>query len=488
MPLVTCAVTGETHEAKSRNNGSPAVPKGWHLLDGQWYSPKGWKTRFVLRTQTIAIASVVEGYDPKKWSQQACAAGRDAFKKAFRESSRACRHLTNWLLSKLASLDCKPPVWHEAEGDKAGYWKLADFKLDKPEQLTLQREASRTFAHVLDSQSIYSLFGKVQSKYIRHRFAIRALHSESLPLGRFKLPIPIPATAIARPITMNRVGLAFIGIRLAGGQRFTLRLAGGKEWQRQLCALRGVAAGELLQGELLLREKVIMSNQRGNGSFASPPRSQGDSGPRKSNSASRHQTGGRGRPTRIMCSIPVYLPRQERTSERAMLIRTDPEAFLVCEVDSRAGAFILNYDQLKQAERQMRRAGDLRHWIDCHEVYLQRISEDTKYEKRWPRSVKLNINESRDRRCRKHAHWIKDQIAQAVASVCKFAERQDVGLIRFDDSIRTFVSSFPWRMMAEMFANKFDELGFEHNIDLRTRREKAEEESRIEACSIGESD
>ena len=458
MPFVTCAVTGEQREAEVRKDGTPAVPKGgWKKAGGAFYSPKGWSQRFVLRTQTIAIASVVQGYDPDSWSHEATTEGWKAFREAFRTSTRAVQHLTNWLLSRLATLDNVAPVWTPREG-KPGIWELGKFK---PDTKALQQEAARIFSPVLDSQSIYTVFRKVSSKYLKSRVAIRGQHSETLPMSRFRLPIPIPVEAIARPVYFNDCRQAFIAIRLAGCNPFTLRLAGGPEWRRQLSALEGVAAGRLVQGELSLKEQVIMSGQRGNGG------------------SSRHQTGGRGRTTRFMCGIPVWLPRGERTGDRTLLIRTDPASFLVAEIEDRGCPFILNCDNVARWHGELSRSGTLQKWIGNHRAYLQRISEDTKYEKRWPRHVKLTLNESRDRRCRKHAHRVKDAIFQMVASVVGYATRQGVGSVCYDDSNRSFSESFPWYMLASVLANKLDEAGIAHNIQAE------KEESSTEACADG---
>ena len=90
------------------------------------------------------------------------------------------------------------------------------------------------------------------------------------------------------------------------------------------------------------------------------------------------------------------------------------------------------------------RSDQVKRWVAEHAVFLQRFSEDCKYEKRWPKPVRQAMNEYRRKRVQKHRERLDDWNQKACAALVNYAERQGVNTIVLDTSIRDYLPSFPW--------------------------------------------
>jgi len=241
---------------------------------------------------------------------------------------------------------------------------------------------------------------------------------------------------------------AELSLRLASGRRFELRLRGGSEFHRQMEALRLVHAGKALQGEV-----SIYPRRYGGGHYGA--------------GRGREKPGANKTRWRIMVGIACWLPRPAlRQGGHTLLVMTHPEAFLHAELSGRkkkgrAGfhPWILNGDQVKR-------------WEAEHAVFLQRFTEDMKYEKRWPKPVRQAMNDFRRKRVHQHRERIKDWNFKSAASLLSYAERQAVNVLVFDHSCRDFLPSYPW---AE-FAKVLRDAGEGKGISVRIQDEDASHE------------
>jgi hypothetical protein len=128
-----------------------------------------------------------------------------------------------------------------------------------------------------------------------------------------------------------------------------------------------------------------------------------------------------------------------------ILVRTDPAAFWVCELQGRQ-PWIVNADHARR-------------WVAEHTVYRQRMSEDLKYEKRWPVEMRRNMLRSLEDRCRKMNDRLATWCQEASKMLAEFARRQKAATVIYDDRNQAYLPKFPWFRLLEMVKNKLDERG-----------------------------
>lgn len=263
-------------------------------------------------------------------------------------------------------------------------------------------------------QSLNICLRYAHRKYLQDRFDVVVRFKQNLLSVRYPYPFPIDADAWAAGYTAEQgkpsgAGFPTVTLTLPGGEKFTLRLARRADFGRQLAMFRMLQDGTAKHGEA-----ALYRNGKGD----------------------------------LLLKLVGTFPRQERAAERvhACLLRTDPAALLVAEIDGRA-PWVLNYDQTRRRQA-------------AHRAYLQRVGEDAKREKRMHRDQRAQLNESRRLRCAKHADRIKTHIKQAAAQVVRFVQRQRVGVVVFDDHVRTFVKDgFQWAELAGQLRTQLDGIG-----------------------------
>jgi hypothetical protein len=147
-----------------------------------------------------------------------------------------------------------------------------------------------------------------------------------------------------------------------------------------------------------------------------------------------------------MCKLVAWLPRTGAVAgARTLQLRTAKDHLWIAEVEGRE-PWILNADHVRR-------------WQTEHRRYLNRISDDTKYEKRWPKRMRANIKEARARRCDKNHRRLQSFMQQTVASLAGYAQRQKVGEVIYDDGEAGYMESFPWFQLRERLKTKLDEVG-----------------------------
>ena len=138
-----------------------------------------------------------------------------------------------------------------------------------------------------------------------------------------------------------------------------------------------------------------------------------------------------GRLRGAMFSLVGHFDHKPRTGDSVCFLHTDPSALLVAEINDRQ-VWIANADHLKR-------------WHAAHRVYLQRSSEDMKRENRMDRRQRRNFMDSRSCRCDKSNNRINTAIKQIAAQVLRLCQRQDVGILAYDDTNRNyFPDGFCW--------------------------------------------
>lgn len=242
----------------------------------------------------------------------------------------------------------------------------------------------------------------VERKYQQERFGVLWRRDQSLCTYRYPYPFPVHNQNWSARYGKDRAPL--VELSLPGGA-VTLRLRGGSEMRRQLAGFAAIVNGARV-GEAAVYRR-------------------GD---------------------RTMLKLVCHLPRKPAGELTGTLcVRTDPNAFWVSEQDGRQ-PWIVNADHVRR-------------WIASHTAYRQRMSEDLKFEKRWPAEVRRHMLQSLDDRCRKQNDRLTTWCHEASKMLAEFARRQKVAEVIYDDANKDYLPMFPWFKLREMVRNKLDERG-----------------------------
>jgi hypothetical protein len=414
---ITCAVTGVVRETRPLADGSPALPPGWKRLAGKAYSPEGWQELFALRAIRIPVASVVLGDGSEGWSQERCRQGWEEFRKALRLTLRSCAQVVNWMIGELAKADSEPLA---PKGDGKA---LPKFSVSKELSHRMYHGVRENWPEV-DSQSVSCLRQKAVSFYRQYRWETRVLCSRSLPSFR---KVAVPVTAKDAKLAVNAQRQALLTVRLAG-QRFTLRLRGGRTFHRQVRALEKTAAGEALQGEVFLSEQGAGGSHRSGGDARSAP-------------------GANRRPTRVMATISVWLPREKPgPGDRTLSVVTGRDHLFTAMAEGWGEPWRLNEDHARRR-------------VAAYRDRLKRLGEDAKPEQRRRKGDRAGLNDFRARLGDKHRRWLNDFLHKVAQMVSGLARRSRVGVVKYDDRERTWCPDFPWFKLRTLIAGKLDEAG-----------------------------
>jgi hypothetical protein len=284
----------------------------------------------------------------------------------------------------------------------------------------------------------------VHQKYLRDRFATVVRHSSKLVHYRYPYPYPVHNQSWStgyRASAPNpdyspdgdrrkRVWVAsdsptafpVVNVTLPGVGGVTLCLKRKRDFRRQLALFRKLHDGVVVKGSASLRE-----NRKG----------------------------------QTLVKLSGWFPREVTDAKHACLIRTDPRAFMVAEVDGRK-PWLLNCDHLRRlcAHGGPSAALEVSDTLRVNKAYGQRVSEDNKREKRQSRSQRRSLATYREGRSEKYRNRTTTAIQQIVAQVRRFAQRQGVVVVVYDDSVRSYLpESFAWAAMRTRLVTALDGAG-----------------------------
>jgi hypothetical protein len=387
MPTITCTKCQTTTDAKETKGGNARLPKG---RDGSWrrhndaiWCPTCWKEAFVLRAVTFPVVKPLNG----TW---------DEFGEACRNSWTASTALANWAVSTLYENDVRR--------------KPADTKLKPMPSIYLYGLASKKFWGWKDWQMCYSsaqsLLQAVQSKYAKTRIDLLWRNSVSVPNHTYPFPYPVHNDCWTARLEN---GSPVVEINMAG-KSWVIALKSGKEFVRQLSALKLIVDRQVKQGELSLYRQGF-------------------------------------REKHTMVKLVGWFPKSAKKSGHTILVRTDPNALWVCEREGRR-EWILNADDVKRR-------------IESHRCFLQRIHEDVKMERRSGQKPNRNIDKARKLRCEKQEDYIDTKTHQFSAYLVNFCSRQGAAVVIYDDQDQSYLPQFPWFGLRTKLAYKLEATGIE---------------------------
>jgi hypothetical protein len=378
-----CNFCDKQIETKPTKTGKQRTPNGWHVHSERTYCNKCWHAAFIMRAITFPVAGPVSELDQKEAWQQL----RQSLAKGWGQVTS----LSNWLTAELYKQDT------QRTPEQA--------KLAKMPSTYLYGEARERFPEI-PSGLVPTIEQSVTAKYRAKRYDVIWLGEAQLPTYRYPVPYPVRKADWSAYYGTDNVPLISCNI---AGTKFVLRLRGGKEFGRQLGAFAKLIKKEAIQSELAFYRQRVSESSNRNG--------QKDQG-------TQH---------RIMAKLCMWLPKVVSEKERSgkMVLKTDNDCLLYGVIEGRDQPWIINADQVKG-------------WIAEHQRRRQRMSEDLKYEKRWPKEKREAMVEAQDKFCRKQRNRLDTFCRQVAASVAGFAARQHLATVVYDDSCSSYLSSFPW--------------------------------------------
>lgn len=397
---IECSVCADQVQVKPTRTGEPRLPQGWHRHpeSDDPLCAKCWKAGYILRAVTFPIAGPV-GID---WAEL-----RQILARCWAQSTR----LATWAVGQLRMADVV---------------RAPDMAKLPPMPRVYLYPAARELFPDIDPTSLNQVLHSVEAKYRRRRYEVVWTQSAALPSHRY--PYPYPVHNQSWSAERGEHGEPLVSVRL-GGQRVTLRLRGGHQFRRQLRAFDQITAGTAIRGAFEIY------------------RARASAGDHRPAVEDRAPGGGQRVSYRILAKLVAWLPRSQRVRDLdgTLLLRTDAESFWVAEVPGR--------------EPWRLHADHVRRWVPAHRRRLDRYADDTKFEKRWPKRTRRQMNEAREVAVALQRRRLDTWLHQSTAMLAGYAERCGVSRVEYDDAVRSYVPSFPWAMLTGRLREKLDERG-----------------------------
>jgi hypothetical protein len=400
--MLQCSACGANKETTFTSKGLAKIQSqwGWKRHRDGVFCKDCWHKRYRL----TAIILPMRPENPTRWPEL-----RPILGQLWRQST--C--LANWAIHQLALHD-SVPVPSRA-------------KLAKPQPIALYRLAVQSYPDWThwtgQTQAAHALLRMAEKRWRRDRYQVLCRHSQALPCYRHGLPYPLVVDAWR----LERCeGGAYLLACSLGGSRWRFQLQTG--WrQRQKSTLKQILAGSALPVEAALYERR---------------RSLGD---HRTGTTDAQPGGGNTNYKRLYAKLVCWLPQPKnpRQSGTRLQVRTGKDVFWSALVDSEEAsrAWILHADQVSR-------------WIMEYMVRLGKLSDDTKYERRWPKRQRLHLTSYRAALVAKHRRRLDAWIHQATASLVGYALRRRVREIVYREDQGYRFNPFPWHRLRTMLAQK----------------------------------
>jgi hypothetical protein len=276
----------------------------------------------------------------------------------------------------------------------------------------------------LPSCACARLINTIRAKYMKARLGVIWLCDASLPNYRY------PHAFLVSPDdwtpSFDELSGPTVSVPLPG-QRVTLRLRRGFQFRRQLVAFEKIVNGEAIPSEIALYRVSARESDGRNGC--------------KDGSRTT---------TRIMCRIAAWLPRDPMAdaTQGTMFVRTDSDSLLIA----------LN---TKKERLWIKHADRVRDWQFQHRRWLQRVADDSKFERRYPRRRRMRTLVDYRLRGTKYRSRLDTFIDQIAAEVIGYAVRRKFAVVQYDDSDKRYSTTFPWYQLHTTIAEKADAAGLQ---------------------------
>jgi very-short-patch-repair endonuclease len=278
----------------------------------------------------------------------------------------------------------------------------------------------------MDPASHSALMQTVAAKWRSKRFCVIWKRDERPPLYQYPVPYPIRADCwVAR---LDKDGAMIVNLRFSG-RRWDLRLKADHGMRRNRGRFKA-----LCEGVGIGVEAALFRSQDGK---------------------------------RLMLKLVGWFPREEaRDVDGVMELRTGGDRFLTATV-GQCEPWILNSEEIRQL-------------IAAHAEYRQRMSDDSKYEKRHPRRTRERMLVALDRRCQKMRNRLDNFLHSSSRLVVEYAKRHHVAEVQYDATDASYFPSFPWFVFGEKLKYKMEEANIRLTICERSGDEKSSGTARSE--------
>lgn len=376
-----CSDCGAVKEVKGNR-----LPRDWHKRrsDQKAFCKTCWHAHYILRTITFPVIKPLDG----DWAR-----ANEALNYSWARSTA----LANWATTHLYTNDTVRLPSQE--------------KCPKQPALYIYGAASANFGGWGEWAGAYgaasALLRGVELKYRAARYEVLWLRKRSLSSFKYPYPFPVRAEDYQMEFVDERPVIRF---NLLGGYKAEFVLKGGPQMYRQLEAFKDVVSGAAEKCEAAVYRRSASSGDHRSGGEVT-----GHGPPTKK--------------TRNMVKIVMWLPRKHglRNGVKTYKLSSVSDAFLVADDGWR-----FNSDFIRTS-------------IANHAIFLQRISEDTKHEKRWPKRKLANINAFRAARCLRQNNRLKTFCQQVAAMIAGRASRRGYDVVELDTSNREYIpEGFPW--------------------------------------------
>lgn len=448
---IRCDGTGVEVETTLTNEGIPSLPKGWKRFGDKVYSTEYCDAHYVTRGITLQVASVVRHPGPAggkhtirslsqlpevpKWTQEESEAAWRAFRADLRISWERVTQASNWYLHRIAGLDTAAVavemVVPKGKRRKKGSpppeperkYRLPCLPIDTA---ALDALAKQAFPD-LYNQSLYSVRQRVVRLYRKYRWHARASGRKSIPTIRYPAPLPIERKDYTLLFNEQHQVFALLPVgEPKWDHTYLVRLKDGHSG----CTRKVRTLEQVARGELASRAMSIRQNRKGD----------------------------------ILVTFAVDVPKRPFQRDKVLVVRTVPNRLWECQLfDAEeqpiARPFLFNEDGL--------RFDLLRIKEEQHALFLQRFSEDAKYEHRYPWHTRRAMNRARATRCDRHNARVLDRIHKVSCSLAAYAARNRVSHVVYDDTscygegATPYIPGFPWARLKTLVKTKLEAYGIE---------------------------
>jgi len=415
LPIV-CSTCQTIKQVKPTAKDLARLPRGWKRIGEAVHCDACWRNAYTVRAVTLSVASPVSCDWP-------------ALRDILRNVLGAATALANWAVDTLVAHDVRR--------------KPGDTKLEKQPQVYLYGLAKDQFAQwgMLDSQAAAGLLTEVSRVYSSERWDCLWLGSRSVRRYRYPYPYPLSAQSIA--LEEEEDGGIIIAMRL-GGARQRLRLKGGRRYYRQTAALRHLIANP----DLICGSAITIERHAGERDSSTPTATPG---------------GGNTTHSEVRVKIVGWFPAEQAGPAGTLRVNTTADALLVAVTPEGDRIWTYNADHAKRMV-----AAHARHMQQLH-----RLADDTKAERRKPRYEGLPYREMVAARSRKDNDRMTTLCHEVSAGLAAFAARQRVSQVLYNDTVRSFVYSFPWAKLRTMLQQKLRAKGIELIVSAPAAADKA---------------
>lgn len=423
-----------------KDGKTPRLPRGWkHDTKNNVVCASCLQTKYMTRSIVFPVAGVIG--DPwKEFSQQLTFAWQHT------------TALANWAMRRLM-LNAPVRMPDMKKMPKVGdIYIYGDFK-NYPQRVVWDGAANSANAVIHSVEQAY----KAAFRDIIWLGSAKPMH--------FKYPVPYPVPVRQWTAFWHAEkggGQPAVEIPLLNDRIFKVRLQTGPKFRRQREVFSRIMDETYIPGEMEIYRQRVNEESHRKGTAVKP---QGDNRQRQS--------------YRTMVKIVVRIPKPkvDLDPELTMNVSTDPECFIVAEVTGRP-AWRLNNDHLLRMRQEVNRHGEnLKGWYASYEAWRQRLSEDMKPEKRYPAAQREQMHHALSKRTQKQHDRLDSALKMSVSAIVKFAARNRVATIIFDDSCRSYFGDFAWYDLRSKLKLKCDEYSIQYDYVGPGERAAAEAES-----------